>query len=608
MDTVQKNDFVPVGKDDLAWVGQEPEEEEIHFAPSSDTPKVPATIEQQATVEDLQSIMLDNVTSVSPFQKDTPPAKDPVSPEISPVENDILEATVEQPAVVEAETPAPEISAPQDLLSDISLWETESPTEIVEDNSNTEVTTGVEVSAPLQEADTSVEAIEENNGLDSISLDLPDATAQEEVAPAIEAAPSIEESPTQEEAPLDTSGLWDIVIPTDAATPEQVQQEQEQVQDIQPEEQVSTDNGGMDLSSIDMTPAPVVEIEQESATTEQPTPTTQEVVSSEEGAPAPDTNMFDNLDSLQESIQQNPVESAPEETIPEVVVPAVETQVVENTVDNTAQENTLSIEEQSATPTQEDSSEAVPSTPVSAESAALETIANDISEWIDLDSLMPNANPAPAVQTATPVPTATIVEPAKKTLLSGIVWDNPSSQKKALIGLWLFAALWLAFFAYQLMASSSTAETPVINPSTPVEQWNDIGDTPAEDSTEETTPITTGEDTTQETTTGEQQGTVEESTWSTITPPIPVAKTRDELVLIAKKMADDTRSTLIKATINKNVDARASAFALQKDIETFKQALEKTNDITTLNDSEKSADALQQRLDAIIQQLNGSSQ
>ena len=73
-------------------------------------------------------------------------------------------------------------------------------------------------------------------------------------------------------------------------------------------------------------------------------------------------------------------------------------------------------------------------------------------------------------------------------------------------------------------------------------------------------------------------------------------------------MADDTRSTLIKATINKNVDARASAFALQKDIETFKQALEKTNDITTLNDSEKSADALQQRLDAIIQQLNGSSQ
>jgi hypothetical protein len=68
------------------------------------------------------------------------------------------------------------------------------------------------------------------------------------------------------------------------------------------------------------------------------------------------------------------------------------------------------------------------------------------------------------------------------------------------------------------------------------------------------------------------------------------------------------RKALIKATIMKNAQMRLSAFTLQKDVETFIQTLENTNDITTLSDSETKVDSLSQRLDSILQKLNGNSQ
>ena len=44
------------------------------------------------------------------------------------------------------------------------------------------------------------------------------------------------------------------------------------------------------------------------------------------------------------------------------------------------------------------------------------------------------------------------------------------------------------------------------------------------------------------------------------------------------------RKLLIKTTVDKNGPARITAFDIQKDIEAFQQALEKTTDISTLGD------------------------
>ena len=54
--------------------------------------------------------------------------------------------------------------------------------------------------------------------------------------------------------------------------------------------------------------------------------------------------------------------------------------------------------------------------------------------------------------------------------------------------------------------------------------------------------------------------------------------------------------------------ARTEAFQLQKDIQTYIQTLENTNDITTLSDSETQLQTLSQRLDSILTSLNGSNQ
>ena len=53
---------------------------------------------------------------------------------------------------------------------------------------------------------------------------------------------------------------------------------------------------------------------------------------------------------------------------------------------------------------------------------------------------------------------------------------------------------------------------------------------------------------------------------------------------------------------------RLSAFGLQKDVETFIQTLENSNDMTTVSDSEIKLNSLSQRLDSILQKLDGSSQ
>jgi hypothetical protein len=256
----------------------------------------------------------------------------------------------------------------------------------------------------------------------------------------------------------------------------------------------------------------------------------------------------------------------------------------------------------------------------STEKSNLEAIANDITQGIDLDSLLPDTN------SSTPINTASIVnpEPTVATATTDAHHDisaEAQKKKKMLLILWSVAFLWLVFFAIQLMngwsSSNTTTNTPAVEATTG--DVNDNETPPSDDIITDTPPsddssINSGDETDWNITPPNEGNTDEDITTlsgsSDVTPPVNSTPTvtQEGLLSEGQTLMWKVKKALMQATLKKNWPIRLSAFELQKDLQAFVQTLENTSDISNLEESASTLTDLSKRLDWILQKLDGSSQ
>ena len=580
LDTMQKNDFVAVTKNDVASLGGNEEEDYDPFAkpaPIVDSTPIPE-VESHATIEDLQNIMLETPTSESPFSAQTPTTTKEVTVADAPVANN----------------------------DDFHLWDISTPVVEIADV-NPPVVTDAVVENIAQVVET-ITPTTENSG-SSLDFDLGDIgvatptdvvvddvtpiqeSIVEEIAPDVQKVAPTEDSINSLDFDLD---LWGTPSTDTEAVDEEV------VEEVVEE----TNNSSIDLWSLeDMIPKTTTEPIAEQGIIDTP-------VAVEEIAPeinqdiVIDTSSLETrADAVEEAIPVVENNITPEivqeaETL-EVVSPVtIETSITDVATDVWSELDGL----QDTMPT-----ETVPQPTSNPESVALEKVADDITQGIDLDSLMVDSpTSVAAVQVADE---ATAKQTPSEWLKAIFSWSN-GNQKKVLLWLWAFALIGLIYFGYVLMADSTpSVPTPQVTNQVDQDTWDTMDELSGDVVVDEIATwsndglswdimidaVATWDITT-------NSGSI--NTWS-IT---PVAKTPAEILAFAKDLWGKVRKALIKATIMKNAQMRLSAFGLQKDIETFIQTLENSNDITTVSDSETKVNSLSQRLDTILQKLDGNSQ
>ena len=539
LDTMQKNDFVAVTKNDVANLWGEEEEDNDPFAkPAPAQDSTPLPVVEHATIEDLQNIMLDSPTSESPF-----------------VGQNTEATNVDEPVVENQNTEA------NALDIDLGDMGAQPASDVVE------TPAVVEEAAPQETVEPVVEA-------DPLAIDLGDMGTQ----PASDV--------------VETPAVVEEVVPQETVEP------------------VVEDNSSINLWNLDWltdeTPAPIESVQQ---IVDNWIPAAQEAQIPQDNVTIPeisiDTSWLESSASTENVIIEDIVsqETAPEVAPIVVSDSPIQPVVTENTPINNWEVTPIDIP--SIPTTQQD---VITQSPTNPEAVALEKVAEEITQWIDLDSLMVET---PNVVSPTQITDdATAKQSPTEWLKAMFSWSN-GNQKKVLIWLWAFALLGLIYFGYMLMADSAPS-TPTPQVTAPVAQdtWDTMDELGSDVVIDE---VSTGS-------TDELSWDVvvdDVTTWDTMTdtwnvvdtwPIEPVAKTPAEILSSAKDLWGQVRKALIKATIMKNAQMRLSAFGLQKDVETFIQTLENSNDMTTVSDSEIKLNSLSQRLDSILQKLDGSSQ
>jgi hypothetical protein len=585
LDAIQKNDFVWVTKNDVADLGEGEEDYDPFAKPTSISESIDTSIpkvENHATIEDLQNIMLDSPTSESPFldTKPTIVGDIPVVEENNAVTEDVTEISDIAKTVNEEDTIWESIEDTTTDPLDIDLGDLEGESEVSgeklvnEDVSVIEdITPVIEdvVSVPVVENSPETPTVETNEevAVDPLSFDLGDLGGESEVNSEENI---VDETTISVETPVSEKDSIGEDVENTTTDPLDIDLggiEEPVVEDIAPV-----------IETIESTPIEMsVDEEGIIGDISSQTPIVENNITSETGeTPVDQVDIIDNSQSI---VVHTPFI----ETVPQVV----------NALD--ALQSTVQTEIPSVP-------ETAPLVPTNPENTVLEKVAEDVTQGIDLDSLMVDS-PAVAAsaqiadqQTATQTPTEWL-----KAMFAG----SNGKQKKLLIWLGWVCLLWLIFFGYKLISDSSpVAPTPVINTEI---TWDIATSTSGDIANGDIVPdevvnTTTGENTTWDTVSNTSN--LDTNTWSTTN--IQTSKTPAELLISTKDLAWKVRKALIKATIMKNSEVRLAAFTLQKDIEAVMQKLENTTDITTVWDSETTVNTLSQRLDSILQQLNGNSQ
>lgn len=587
LDTMQKNDFVAVTKNDVAWLWDDQEEQDNDpFAKSATTPDsapIPV-VENHATIEDLQNIMLETPTSQSPFAAEVP--------------------------AVTTEAPAPTEQVANN--DDFDLWDISTPPAV---ETTTEIPVVAEpavesvvesVSEQAVNADAVASTESTNDSLDFDLGDLGTIQTQTPTETPVVWEPAIESvvEPVAEEVSDNTSiDLGDLQVAT-TETPTEVQTDVVS-NEIPIVEELQTDNSSIDLGSLDAV-IPETPVAAETENSIATTPAVEEVVPEI----SIDTSSLETPMDAVENTNEPVLESIPPTEIPQEISPELETTPVVDEVapvqievpqESVATSNDINntIDSLQNTVQTEITPEVIPQPTTNPEAAALEKVADDITQGIDLDSLMVDS-PA-TVAAASQVADQTTAQQTPAEWLKAVFgWSN-WNQKKVLIGLGAVAIIGLIYFGYMLMADSASS-TPTPQVPTTMDTWDTMGDIMTDDiMTWDTDPLS-GDVVIDDISTGD---TITD-TWSVDTG--VVAKTPEEILTSAKDLWAKVRKALIRSTVMKNAQMRLSAFGLQKDVEAFIQELEKSNDMTTVSDSETKLNSLSQRLDTILQKLDGNSQ
>lgn len=583
LDTMQKNDFVAVTKNDVASLGGNEEEDYDPFAkpaPVVDSTPLPE-VESHATIEDLQNIMLETPTSESPFSAQTTTTTKEDTVAAAPVANN----------------------------DDFHLWDISTPVVEIADV-NPPVVTDAVVENVAQVVET-ITPTTENSG-SSLDFDLGDIGVATPTDVVVEDIPPIKETIVEEIAPdvqvaaptEDSTNSLDFDLDLGSTSTETEVVDEEVVEEVVEE----TNNSSIDLWSLeDMIHKTTAEPIAEQGIIDTP-------VAVEEIAPEINQDIVIDTSSLETPVDavEEVIPVVENNITPEIVQEAETLEVVSPVTIATPITDVASTETtdvwseldglQDTMPT-----ETVPQPTNNPEAVALEKVADDITQGIDLDSLMVDSpTSVAAVQVADE---ATAKQTPTEWLKAIFSWSN-GNQKKVLLWLWAFALIGLIYFGYVLMADSSpSVPTPQVTNQVDQDTWDTMDELSGDVVVDEIATwssdglswdIIIDDVATWDITTN--SGSI--NTWS-IT---PVAKTPAEILSSVKDLAGQVRKALIKATIMKNAQMRLSAFGLQKDIETFIQTLENSNDITTVSDSETKVNSLSQRLDTILQKLDGNSQ
>lgn len=587
LEKVEKNDFVPVSKNDIAGFGDE-ESDGFPQPTGETTVKMPEP--NQATIDDLHNIMLDDPASTSASTATIAvQATDGNTETTAEIVEEVVEEVVEDsPAVTDNE-----VNSIFDIkLDDIGVASPASqqiPTTPSEETTaaSTDVTTEEWVTMET-DADTANDAASQD--MSTIDLGTPEVTVE---GPNSDIAPVLDPNTISDVAPVAETIPDAVVVPETPAAEaivETVAVPETAVQEVTNTIDINVDWLADMLQPDIAASEPEVPTNTEANTTEQGT---EEHTSIDEAA----------IPTVDEVIVENASEPTPSTQPIEVQVDSTT-----NTVENSIVTPVVDIisPAQLATETQP-SPQLEPIVSQSPETAHLDKIAEDITQGIDLDSLVSGPTPPPITPVATTgegVPTTT--QTAKEWLKA--MFSGPAGQKKLMLvvlgGLML---VWVIFFGLQAASwpSSSTPSAPTTNT------------TPEEPTTEETTPTpevainedveTTGNVNSESETPIDENSTIEEPTDPVDEPTTPAPKTSEELLLQGKSLDGNIKKASIKAALAKNDTVRKQLFQLQKEVQGVLQTLANTTDITTLSDSEKQLTTFSQRLDTLLTELNNGS-